>query len=201
LSTVRLASQLLAGWLGAAIVLAAPAFAEDAPRRVGSLNYVSGEVSYVLRAEPGEPNGSDAENWLQADFDQPVCQDMSLKTGAMARARVRIGPDAIQMSDDTRLNMLNLTDQLIEASIRYGRIYLQLNKPSRAKVSSSRCRAVRCGCCNRALTTSKPARAISRLGLSSLKEKPVLSGVPPTCRSAPGKRSKSPAIIPPSPLP
>jgi hypothetical protein len=79
LSTVRLASQLLAGWLGAAIVLAAPAFAEDAPRRVGSLNYVSGEVSYVLRAEPGEPNGSDAENWLQADFDQPVCQDMSLK--------------------------------------------------------------------------------------------------------------------------
>ncbi len=128
MSTVRLASQLLAGWLGAAIVLAAPAFAEDAPRRVGSLNYVSGEVSYVLRAEPGEPNGSDAENWLQADFDQPVCQDMSLKTGAMARARVRIGPDAIQMSDDTRLNMLNLTDQLIEASIRYGRIYLQLNK-------------------------------------------------------------------------
>jgi hypothetical protein len=128
LSTVRLASQLLAGWLGAAIVLAAPAFAEDAPRRVGSLNYVSGEVSYVLRAEPGEPNGSDAENWLQADFDQPVCQDMSLKTGAMARARVRIGPDAIQMSDDTRLNMLNLTGQLIEASIRYGRIYLQLNK-------------------------------------------------------------------------
>jgi hypothetical protein len=118
----------MAGWLGVAVALAAPAFAEDAPRRVGSLNYVSGEVSYVLRAEPGEPNESNGENWLQADFDQPVCQDMSLKTGAMARARVRIGPDAIQMSDDTWLNVLNLTDQLIEASIRYGRIYLQLNK-------------------------------------------------------------------------
>ncbi len=108
--------------------LAAPALAEDAPRRVGSLNYISGEVSYVLRAEPGEPSESDAENWLQADFDQPVCQDMSLKTGALARARVRIGPDAIQMSDDTWLNVLNLSDQLIEASIRYGRIYLQLSK-------------------------------------------------------------------------
>ncbi len=53
---------------------------------------------------------------------------MSLKTGAMARARVRIGPDAIQMSGDTWLNMLNLSDQLIEASVRYGRIHLQLSK-------------------------------------------------------------------------
>jgi hypothetical protein len=110
------------------VVLTAPALAEDAPRRVGSLNYISGEVSYALRAEPGEPDRSAAEDWLQADFDQPVCQDMSLRTGAMARARVRIGPDAIQMSDDTWLNVLNLTDQLIEASIRYGRIYLQLGK-------------------------------------------------------------------------
>ncbi len=125
---MRLSGQLLASWLGVVVALAAPAFAEDAPRRVGSLNYLSGEVSYVLHAEPGEPSGSDAENWLQADFDQPVCQDMSLKTGALARARVRIGPDAIQMSGDTWLNMLNLTDQLIEASIRYGRIYLQLSK-------------------------------------------------------------------------
>jgi hypothetical protein len=109
-------------------MLAAAARAEDAPRRVGSLNYISGEVSYLLRAEAGEPNGSDEVNWLQADFDQPVCQDMSLRTGAMARARVRIGPDAIQMSDDTWLNVINLTDQLIEASVRYGRIYLQLGK-------------------------------------------------------------------------
>ena len=97
-------------------------------RRVGSLNYVSGEVAYALREEAGEPNGSDALSWTQADFNQPVCQDMSLKTGAMARARVRIGPDAIQMSSDTWLNMLNLSDQMIEASVRYGRIHLQLNK-------------------------------------------------------------------------
>jgi len=110
------------------VALTAPALAEDAPHRVGSLNYISGEVSYALRAEPGEPDRSAAEDWLQADFDQPVCQDMSLRTSAMARARVRIGPDAIQMSDDTWLNVLNLTDQLIEASIRYGRIYLQLGK-------------------------------------------------------------------------
>jgi hypothetical protein len=121
-----LAGQLLAGCLGLGLV--SPVRAEDAPRRVGSLNYISGEVSYVLRTEAGEPTGSDAENWLRADFDQPVCQDMSLRTGAMARARVRIGPDAIQMSDDTWLNVLNLTDQLIEASVRYGRIYLQLGK-------------------------------------------------------------------------
>ena len=109
-------------------MLTSPAYAEDPPRRVGSLNYISGEVAYALRGEIGEPGGSDALSWSQADFNQPVCQDMSLKTGAMARARVRIGPDAIQMSGDTWLNMLNLSDQLIEASVRYGRIHLQLSK-------------------------------------------------------------------------
>ncbi len=81
-----------------------------------------------MRAEAGEPGDAGALSWAQADFNQPVCQDMSLKTGAMARARVRIGPDAIQMSSDTWLNMLNLNDQLIEASVRYGRIHLQLSK-------------------------------------------------------------------------
>ena len=119
---------LLATCLSVAVFAATPASGEDAPRRVGSLDYISGEVTYVLRSEPGEPNGADTENWLQADFDQPVCQDMSLRTGALARARVSIGPDAIEMSDDTWLNMLNLNDQLIEASIRYGRIHLQLGK-------------------------------------------------------------------------
>jgi hypothetical protein len=127
-SAARLVGRLLVGCCGIAAVLTAAARAEDPPRRVGSLNYISGEVAYALRGEVGEPGGSDALSWSQADFNQPVCQDMSLKTGAMARARVRIGPDAIQMSGDTWLNMLNLSDQLIEASVRYGRIHLQLSK-------------------------------------------------------------------------
>jgi hypothetical protein len=121
-----LAGPLIAGWLGVIAALAGAAMAEDPPRRVGSLNYVSGDVSYVLRAEPGEPTGAEPENWLHADFNQPVCQDMTVRTGAMARARVRIGPDAIQLADDTWLNMLNLTDQLIEVSVPRGQIFLQL---------------------------------------------------------------------------
>ena len=127
-SAARLIGRLLVGCFGIAVVLTSPAYAEDPPRRVGSLNYISGEVAYALRGEVGEPGGSDALSWSQADFNQPVCQDMSLKTGAMARARVRIGPDAIQMSGDTWLNVLNLSDQLIEASVRYGRVHLQLSK-------------------------------------------------------------------------
>jgi hypothetical protein len=115
------------GWLGVVGLFAGAAMAEDPPRRVGSLNYVSGDVTYVLRAEPGEPNEAEAETWLHADFNQPVCQDMTVKTGALARARVRIGPDAIQLADDTWLNMLNLTAKQIEASIPRGRIYLQLS--------------------------------------------------------------------------
>ena len=127
-AAARPISRLLIGCVGIALALTTPGYAEDPPRRVGSLNYISGEVAYALRNEAGEPGRSDTLSWLQADFDQPVCQDMSLKTGAMARARVRIGPDAIQMSGDTWLNVLNLNDQLIEASVRYGRIHLQVSK-------------------------------------------------------------------------
>jgi hypothetical protein len=113
---------LLAPWVGFAI--ATSAIAEDPPRRVGSLNYLSGEVDYALHVEAAEPG---ALTWSPADFNQPVCQDMSLQTGRMARARIRIGPHAIQLSSDTVLDMLNLNEQLIEASVRQGRIHLQLS--------------------------------------------------------------------------
>jgi hypothetical protein len=115
--------HLVAGSVVIAIALAAPAFAEDPPHRVGSLNYISGEVNYALRPESGEPG---VLSWSTADFNQPVCQDMSLQTGPLARARIRIGPNAIQMSSDTSLDMLNLNDGLIEVSVPQGRIHLQL---------------------------------------------------------------------------
>jgi hypothetical protein len=114
---------LLTGGMSLAIVLALPAHAEDPPRRVGSLNYISGEVNYALRAEGGDPG---VLSWSAADFNQPVCQDMSLQTATLARARIRIGPNAIQMSSDTLLDVLNLNNNLIEASIPQGRIHLQL---------------------------------------------------------------------------
>jgi len=68
--------------------------------------------------------------WSTADFNQPVSQDMSLQTGPMASARVRIGPNAIQMSGDTLIDVLNLSDQIIEISVRVGRIHLQLSRLS-----------------------------------------------------------------------
>jgi hypothetical protein len=128
------AVRAVLGWIGGSVLLAAPVLAEDPPTRVGSLNYISGEVSYALRGEPGEPGSPDALSWTQADFNQPICQDMSLKTGALARARVRIGPDAIQMAGDTSLNMLNLSDQLIEASVPHGRIHLRLSELDHGEV-------------------------------------------------------------------
>jgi hypothetical protein len=123
LAASRCLARLLAGSFSLAIALVTPARAEDPPHRVGSLNYISGEVNYALRPEAGDPG---MLSWSTADFNQPVCQDMSLQTGPLARARIRIGPNAIQMSSDTLLDMLNLNDQLIEASVRQGRIHLQL---------------------------------------------------------------------------
>jgi hypothetical protein len=99
-----------------------PACAEDPPRRVGSLDYVSGEVVYALRGDAADPGAS----WLQAEFDQPIAEDMSVQTGPLARARIRIGPNAVEIAADSELDLLNLTDQLVEASLRQGRVFLQI---------------------------------------------------------------------------
>ncbi len=123
LSVLWYTRRLLAGWLGLVLALGVPAHAEDPPRRVGSLNYISGEVNYALRAEGIDPG---VLSWSTADFNQPVCQDMSLQTGPLARARIRIGSNAIQMAGDTLLDVLNLDDRQIEASLRQGRVHLQL---------------------------------------------------------------------------
>jgi hypothetical protein len=124
----RAKAYRFAAGLAVALGVADPALAEDPPTRVGSLNYVSGEVSYALRGERGEPDAAAALSWIQADFDQPVSEDMSLRTGRLARARIRVGSNAIELADDTVLNMLNLTDRLIEASVARGRVYLQVNR-------------------------------------------------------------------------
>jgi hypothetical protein len=100
-----------------------PALAEDPPRRVGSLDYVSGEVVYALHgdaADPGRPS------WLAAEFDQPIAEDMSVQTGSLARARIRIGPNAVEIAADSDLDVLNLTDRVVEASLRQGRVFLQI---------------------------------------------------------------------------
>lgn len=90
---------------------------------MGSLDYVSGEVAYTLRGDAADPGRS---SWLQADFNQPIAEDMSVQTGPLARARIRIGPNAIEIAADTVVDVLNLTDELVEASLRQGRIFLQI---------------------------------------------------------------------------
>jgi hypothetical protein len=100
-----------------------PALAEDPPRRVGSLDYVSGEVAYALHGNAAELGGS---SWLAAEFDQPIAEDMSVQTGPLARARIRIGPNAVEIAADSEFDVLNLTDQLVEASLRQGRVFLQI---------------------------------------------------------------------------
>ena len=63
--------------------------------------------------------------WL-AEFDQPIAEDMSVQTGPLARARIRIGPNAVEIAADSEFDVLNLTDQLVEASLRQGRVFLQI---------------------------------------------------------------------------
>ena len=104
--------------------LVSPALSEDPPARVGALTVATGEVQYALDPEAGDRTRLD---WSSADINDPVAQNMSIETGPMARATIRIGPDTIEMSAGTVLDVLNLTDRSIEAMVRCGRVFLHLH--------------------------------------------------------------------------
>jgi hypothetical protein len=87
--------------------------------RVGALGIVVNEVSYMPRKEL---YGADAMHWLLAHVGQTVTQGMSLKTGLQSAAAIRVGRDAISMSPETSLHIVNLSERKMEISAREGRI-------------------------------------------------------------------------------
>jgi hypothetical protein len=128
---------------------------------VGSLDYVSGEVVYALHGGAADPSEA---GWVQADFNQPIAEDMSLQTGPIARARIKVGPNATELASDTVLDVLNLSDQLVEASLRQGRIVLRLRDLQDSEKIEIEFPTGSLWLLKRAPTTSMPGAMIGRRG-------------------------------------
>jgi Family of unknown function (DUF6600) len=98
---------------------APPATIEMPPNRIGDLTVRSGKVS--LRA-PGQAA------WTDAEVNQPVYAGAALRTDTQARAEIRVGANAIELSDTSEIEIIVLGDQFTQIALRNGRIGLHLRQ-------------------------------------------------------------------------
>jgi hypothetical protein len=87
------------------------------PRRVGRVKLVSGDVD--LRR-------SDKASWVNAGPNQPVFAGDSVRTDPHARSEIRVGANAVHLSNNTELTFGNLREQFFQIILSRGRIELQL---------------------------------------------------------------------------
>jgi hypothetical protein len=87
------------------------------PRRVGRVKLVSGDVDLRRRDETG---------WINAGPNQPIFAGDSVRTDPHARSEIRVGANAVHLSNDTELTFGNLREQFFQIILSRGRIELQL---------------------------------------------------------------------------
>jgi hypothetical protein len=97
---------------------AAPA-AEILPGRVGDLSLRSGKVSF--RA-PGQTA------WAEAELNQPIYAGAAVRTDPQALSEIRIGPNTVNISSNSEIEVIALRDQATQIALTHGRIGLHLRQ-------------------------------------------------------------------------
>jgi uncharacterized protein DUF6600 len=100
--------------LALALLACAPAFAEERPpARVGRVSFVSGALAFY---GPGD------SDWSAAQVNYPVADGGWFATDPQSRAEFRIGAETIDIAGDTQLEIADLRDRVLKASVTQGRI-------------------------------------------------------------------------------
>ena len=89
------------------------------PGRVGQLSLVSGNVD--LR-------GSSGSAWADAELNQPIFAGETLRTDPRARSEIRIGANAIELSNGSEIEIASLRDGVTQILLSRGRIGLRLRQ-------------------------------------------------------------------------
>ncbi len=118
-----LAASLLSVTLGLAPL--GPALAQsqpgDPPTRVGRLAEVSGTVSF---------HTADATQWQPATLNYPVTSGNSFWTEPRSHAAIDVGASRIYLDSSTELDLGNVGDQSMVASLGQGAIFIRVSQAS-----------------------------------------------------------------------
>jgi len=99
--------------LAAVVVLIAPAAWADPPSRAARLNYITGAVSLAPAGLPDE--------WGEAFVNRPLTVGDRLWADTGGRAELRLGSTALRIDGGTSLDILDISDRMLQVSIDQGR--------------------------------------------------------------------------------
>jgi TonB family protein len=100
------------------IAIAQPAFAfDDPPGRIARLNYVQGDVSFLMGGE---------QEWVWASVNRPLTTGDSLWADSGSRAEMRIGSTAIRIDENTAVSFLNLDDRTVQVQLNSGSLNVRV---------------------------------------------------------------------------
>src|SRR5438105_873199 len=115
-----LAQGVMQGEAVPAVEASAPLPSEGRPPgRVGRVSLVSGNVEFQV---------SSGTAWGDAELNQPIFAGAALRTGPRARAEIRIGPDAVDLSNGSEIEIASLADGVTEIALRHGRMGVHLRR-------------------------------------------------------------------------
>src|SRR6516165_2933329 len=102
------------------LLFAVPALAQvEPPARVGRVSLVSGALAFY---GPGD------SDWSAAKVNLPVAAGAWLATDPQSRAELRIGPDSLDLANDTQLSFAELRDRVMQIALSQGRVDLHLRR-------------------------------------------------------------------------
>ena len=103
-----------------AFLSSAPALAdEEPPTRVGRVSFISGTLAFYQSGET---------DWSAAKVNLPAATGGWFATDPQSRAEIRIGPDTIDIAEDSELNITDLRDRAMQLGIEHGRFNLHLRE-------------------------------------------------------------------------
>ena len=103
-----------------AFLCGAPALAqEEPPARVGRVSFISGALAFY--------QSGDAD-WSAAKVNLPAATGGWFATDPQSRAELRIGPDTIDIAEDSELDIADLRDRVMQIGVEHGRINLHLRE-------------------------------------------------------------------------
>ena len=103
-----------------AFLSSAPALAEEEPpTRVGRVSFISGTLAFYQSGET---------DWSAAKVNLPAATGGWFATDPQSRAEIRIGPDTIDIAEDSELNITDLRDRAMQLGIEHGRFNLHLRE-------------------------------------------------------------------------
>ena len=94
----------------------APAIAQEAPpARVGRVSFISGTLAFYQSADT---------DWSAAQVGFPAATGVWFATDPQSRAELRVGPDTIDIAEDSQLDIADLVDTLALVGERDRRLFV-----------------------------------------------------------------------------